>query len=167
MTDKIKSEYVKRTQNLTKKTKAVLRSNLEKKIISELKNYNGSVLFVRGIASGNKKKEVRENIKFCDFLASSELQDAMNRSKLVLCRSGYSTILDLAKLKKKAFLIPTTGQNEQKYLAKHLEELRIAPFCSVKNFKIEMLKDVEKYCGFSKGNTEPFPTELFNLFKGK
>jgi hypothetical protein len=36
--------------------------------------------------------------------------------------------MDLAKLEKKAFFIPTPGQYEQLYLAKKLEEEGIAPF---------------------------------------
>jgi predicted glycosyltransferase len=32
---------------------------------------------------------------------------------MVLSRSGYTTIIDLAKLNKKAFFIPTPGQFEQ------------------------------------------------------
>jgi len=144
-----------------------LRTDLENKIISELKNYKGIVLFVRGIISENKEKDVQGNITFYDFLVSTELEEVINSSKLVLCRSGYSTILDLAKLKKKAFFIPTTGQNEQKYLAKNLEEIGIAPFCSVNNFKSEMLDEVVNYKGFKDVNIEPFSTELFNLFKCK
>ena len=144
-----------------------LRTSLENKIISELKNYKGTVLFVRGIMSENNKKEVCRNIIYYDFLESNELEEAINRSELVLCRSGYSTILDVAKLNKKVFLIPTNGQDEQVYLAKHLEELGIAPNSTTHNFKIEMLQKVEKYNGFNKDDIKPFPTELFNLFKRK
>jgi uncharacterized protein (TIGR00661 family) len=144
-----------------------LRSNLENKIISELNNYEGSVFFVRGIRSINKEKEVRENITFCNFLVSNELEEIINSSKLVLSRSGYSTILDLAKLNKKAFFIPTTGQNEQKYLSKYLEDIGTASFATLKNFKIEMLEETANYSGFKKQRIKPFPAELFNLFQRK
>jgi hypothetical protein len=40
----------------------------------------------------------------------------------VICRSGYSTIMDLIALGKKAILIPTPGQTEQEYLGKILHE---------------------------------------------
>ena len=40
---------------------------------------------------------------------------------MVIARSGYSTIMDLELSKKKAVLIPTPGQYEQLYLAKHLK----------------------------------------------
>jgi UDP-N-acetylglucosamine:LPS N-acetylglucosamine transferase len=52
---------------------------------------------------------------------SRQLEHTFNESELVLCRSGYTTIMDLAKLEK-AFFIPTPGQYEQLYLAKKLEE---------------------------------------------
>lgn len=144
-----------------------LRSNLEKKVIYELKDYKGTVLFVRGIISDNNEKSVNGSITFCDYLVSYELENALNSSKLVLSRSGYSTILDLAKMRKKAFFIPTTGQNEQEYLAKKLKTLQIAPFSSAKKFKIEMLKEVDNYNGFKKDTVKPFPLELFHLFNRK
>ena len=65
-----------------------------------------------------------------------------------MSRSGYTTIMDLAKLEKKAFFIPTPGQFEQEYLANRLNELKIIPCCSQDDFKIEMLNNIEDYSGF-------------------
>ena len=53
-------------------------------------------------------------------LDDESLAKVMLEAKYIFCRSGYSTILDLAKLGLKANLIPTRGQPEQVYLAKHL-----------------------------------------------
>ena len=50
----------------------------------------------------------------------------MAGSDLIVCRSGYSTILDLVALGKKTLLIPTPGQTEQEYLAKLYEEQGIS-----------------------------------------
>lgn len=50
-------------------------------------------------------------------LNSNELEDLIDRSEYVICRSGYSSIMDLIKKQQKAILIPTPGQSEQKYLA--------------------------------------------------
>ena len=44
----------------------------------------------------------------------------MLAADMVLSRSGYTTLMDLAKLNKKAILIPTPGQSEQVYLAEYL-----------------------------------------------
>ena len=38
--------------------------------------------------------------------------------------------MDLAKLNKKAFFIPTPGQFEQEYLAKRLTDLELVPSCN-------------------------------------
>jgi predicted glycosyltransferase len=40
----------------------------------------------------------------------------------VVCRSGYSSVMDLVKLGQKAVLVPTPGQTEQEYLAHYLLE---------------------------------------------
>lgn len=143
-----------------------LRSQLEQKVISELKNYKGKVLFVKGIVESHQKKTEKENITFCNYLLADELEIAINESDIVLARSGYSTIMDLAVLGKKAFFIPTTGQYEQEYLAERMKELKIAPFSSTNNFKMEMLKEINNYDGFNTCTSE-IDSDLFDLFKGK
>ena len=49
------------------------------------------------------------------------MEKVIANSKSILCRSGYSTVMDLFHLKKDVFLIPTPGQTEQEYLADHLD----------------------------------------------
>jgi len=143
-----------------------LRNQLEKKLLDELKNYKGKVIFVKGVVEKHQKTKEEDNITLYNFLLVDELEIAINESKLVLARSGYSTIMDLAVVGKKAFFIPTTGQYEQEYLAKRMQELGIAPYSSTKNFKIEMLNEVKNYAGFSE-NTSEIKSELFDLFKSK
>lgn len=63
-------------------------------------------------------------------MATKDLECAINSSEMVLCRSGYTTIMDLAKLEKKAFFIPTPGQYEQEYLAERLDDKGIVPCCN-------------------------------------
>lgn len=48
---------------------------------------------------------------------------------LIVARSGYTTIMELSGLGvRKVLFVPTPGQPEQEYLARHLEEMRIAPW---------------------------------------
>ena len=47
----------------------------------------------------------------------------MNRSRLAIVRSGYTTLMELAALGKRAVLIPTPGQTEQEYLVDYHREL--------------------------------------------
>jgi len=139
------------------------RSLLENKLISELSKTNHNILFVRGILNEEIKIKNTKNIQFINFLNQAELQKAINESEIVIARSGYSTIMDLAVLNKKAFFIPTPGQTEQEYLAEHLEVLKIAPFSKQHNFKVEQLKKVTMYNGFTKDIITPlvFPFEIF------
>jgi len=51
------------------------------------------------------------------------MQQMINRSRMIVARSGYSTIMELAALRKKALLVPTPGQTEQEYLAEHLQKM--------------------------------------------
>lgn len=140
------------------------RSILEKKIISELKNYPKKVIFIKGIVERNQLKEEKENITFYNFMTSKGLEKALNESNYVLCRSGYTTVMDLAKLNKKGFFIPTPGQFEQEYLAEKFDDEKIIPTCSQDDFKIEMLDKIESYKGFSNLKNKLDWSKLFDLF---
>ena len=142
------------------------RSILENKVLKELENYNESVLFVRGDLKKSSTLKTTENIEVKDYLLTPDLEKAINESKLVLARSGYSTIMDLAVLGKKAFFIPTPGQFEQEYLAEKLSKENVAPFSIQEKFKIEDLKKVKDYSGFKPLKSE-IDLNLFELFKGE
>jgi UDP-N-acetylglucosamine:LPS N-acetylglucosamine transferase len=56
------------------------------------------------------------------YMTGTELNKLYAASQFVVCRSGYSSLMDLAASGKKGVLIPTPGQTEQEYLARHLSE---------------------------------------------
>ena len=126
-----------------------LRTILEHKLIREFNNYPKKVLFIRGVLDKETKIKDTENIKFINFQSQKELYQSIMNSKIIIARSGYSTIMDLATLNKKTFFIPTPKQTEQEYLAKHLEQLQISPFSKQSNFKISMLDKINNYSGFN------------------
>lgn len=53
-------------------------------------------------------------------LNSAALSQLIKAAPVVVSRSGYSSLMDYALLAKKALLIPTPGQGEQEYLARHV-----------------------------------------------
>jgi Glycosyltransferase family 28 C-terminal domain len=58
------------------------------------------------------------NLQFFYAPTSKKLVDIIAQSQTIICRSGYSTLMDLHLLgKKNILLIPTKGQTEQEYLA--------------------------------------------------
>ncbi|MEY2811824.1 MAG: hypothetical protein RI991_819 [Bacteroidota bacterium] len=98
------------------------RSLLEEKIITQIKDIDEQFLVVRGLPTDTQQPSNSAHIEFKNHLSSDDLSSALSSAKLVICRSGYSSIMDLLRLKKKAILIPTPGQTEQLYLAKLLQE---------------------------------------------
>lgn len=123
------------------------RGLLEDKLKVEILKYKGSVVFIKGIVEKDQKKEQIDHVTFYNFMNSRQLEQTFNESEIVLCRSGYTTIMDLVKLEKKAYFIPTPGQYEQEYLAKKLKEEGLVPFSKQDNFGIEDLKEIENYKG--------------------
>lgn len=124
------------------------RSILEEILIKQLPSFQLRGLMVRGVKTELAIK-VSNQIKIVNFLDTEELQSALDQSELVISRPGYSTVMDLAKLSKKAIFIPTPGQTEQEYLAKRLEEKSIAYFEKQKDFDLcRALRQSERYSGF-------------------
>ena len=98
-------------------------------------------------------------------MATEELERTFNESELVLCRSGYTTVMDLAQLGKKAFFIPTPGQYEQEYLAKKLKKDGLVPYAKQENFKIGNLLEIDIFKGLPQMETNIDWKKLFGLFE--
>lgn len=95
------------------------RSRLEKQLRDLALQLREPVLLVRGVTGSNKRDKVNTQLTTVDWLHGTELAQAVAQSKRILCRSGYSTLMDLHYWQKQALLIPTPGQTEQEYLAQH------------------------------------------------
>jgi uncharacterized protein (TIGR00661 family) len=110
---------------------------------------NFKLLMVRGVPEGIEEMiQVEENFFLVDFLGGEKLNTIMLASDLLISRSGYSTIMDLATLAKKAILIPTPGQTEQEYLAYYFKERKIFYSEKQANFNLKRaLVESEKYSG--------------------
>ena len=140
------------------------RTYLETKLFEDLKEYNGTILFINGVIEEQQTIAKKDNMTIYNFMTSVELEKAINQSSIVLSRSGYTTIMDLSKLEKKAFFIPTPGQFEQEYLAKRLDESGLIPFCNQEDFNAEMLNRIDSYKGLKYGVNNINFESLFSLF---
>lgn len=132
------------------------RTMLEQKLQEQLVGSTCKTTFVRGVLTDNNERKIEGNITFVNHLPGNELQQAIEQSEIVLCRSGYSSLMDLAKLDKKAILIPTPGQTEQEYLAKSMRKKKIA-FCQrQKDFDLlKALSEIKNYSGFAGWSSQP------------
>jgi len=87
-------------------------------MIKQLTALNQPSVLVLGITEDDKVEQIN-NLTIYSHLTAEKLEPMIQNARLVICRPGYSTIMDLAVLKKKAILIPTPGQTEQEYLAEY------------------------------------------------
>lgn len=144
------------------------RTMLEEKLLNELKDFEGNILFVKGKIEDEQVQEeiqtAKGKILHYNFMKSDELENALNASEKLLCRSGYTTVMDLAKLEKKAFFIPTPGQYEQEYLAKRMQKQGLVPYSKQENFVLDDLLLIDEFDGLSDFESEVNYSSLFEVF---
>jgi hypothetical protein len=94
------------------------RTILENQLLLKYKNRSEKMLIVRGQPQNDNYQRHIGNITLVPHLPDAELAAVLIGAKKIICRSGYSSIMDLDALKclQKAELIPTPGQTEQEYL---------------------------------------------------
>lgn len=143
------------------------RSLLEEKLIEEIQHYEGDVVFIKGIIEKEQKKEQINCVTYYNYMNTRQLEQTFNESETILCRSGYTTIMDLVKLEKNAFFIPTPGQYEQEYLAQKLKRNGWITYQTQDKFKIQNLQAIGLYKGLPKLNNIPDWKKLFEVFSKK
>lgn len=94
------------------------RSVFEEKLIQTINE--GKLKNATMVGGTFRPMKTTTKINYFSFANSVELQQLIARSKVVISRAGYSTIMDLHAMKKKMILVPTPGQTEQTYLASYL-----------------------------------------------
>ena len=90
--------------------------------MEQLKTVQRKSLVVRGIPEKSQLIKLSEWVSVVSSLESEALNRAMLASDIIISRPGYSTIMDLDVLGKRAIFIPTPGQTEQEYLAAELKK---------------------------------------------
>lgn len=143
------------------------RTQFQDLLFKKFRHTTKKVLFIRGVLQEERFTCLNPNVHIKNYLYGEKLNEAINSSKVVISRSGYTTLLDLAKLEKKAFFIPTPGQPEQEYLAKRLMKLGLVPFCRQEDFTLSQLEQVEKFSGLSTIGPPVYLPGLFDFFKSE
>ncbi len=124
------------------------RTIFEDIIIEQLKDTSLNTIIVRGKPDAIKQTKIAENITIYSHLNTADFKDKLLNSEIILCRSGYSTLMDLSVFGKEAILVPTPGQTEQEYLAAYHKQLKHYYSMSQKDFNLEVaLLNSEGYKG--------------------
>ena len=116
------------------------RTIFENILFEQLKQFKHKVVFIRGLPQA-EEEVVRNtgNIEIHNHLSREALSDRMCRAAYVIARCGYTTVMELMRMKKKSILVPTPGQPEQQYLARHLSSKKWILTATQKNFRLEHL----------------------------
>ena len=94
------------------------RTMLEDKILAQLHDLPGTIAITQG-KTETTTTTTHDNITTYTSVDRNTRENLLNKAKLVIARSGYTTIMDLAVIGTQALLIPTPGQIEQEYLASY------------------------------------------------
>lgn len=116
------------------------RSILEEKICRGIASIPGNVLLVRGLPGHEAALSLPAHVTVKNHLDTEAIQQAIRQSEYIICRSGYTTLMELVTLRKKAILVPTPGQTEQEYLAERL--FRSGTFYMVQQQMFSVEKDL-------------------------
>jgi uncharacterized protein (TIGR00661 family) len=125
------------------------RSYLESKIRNQVGELEGNFALVQGLPNKADSPATKVgNLQIFSYLQADELSRLIANSQIILCRAGYSTLMDLAFFGKKAIFIPTPGQTEQIYLADQLQEANRGVTVSQNQFRLaDTIDKAEKTTG--------------------
>ena len=128
------------------------RKQLERILVPQAGKVAGSCVILLGSPqqAGTLKKS--GTCRVINFASTTEKEDLMNRARFIVCRSGYTSMMEIAELDKHhALFIPTPGQPEQEYLSWYYE--RKGWFHSQSQYRLSLSDDIgiaqrPRYTGF-------------------
>lgn len=96
------------------------RTLLEEKFLSQIQVFpDKKFLLIRG--KNEPLAEAPANLTQIPLANHAAVARAYAESQHIICRSGYTGIMEMAATGRSAWLVPTPGQTEQEYLARHLK----------------------------------------------
>lgn len=113
------------------------RTLFEQLVLNDLEHFAGNALLLRGLPQATVPLPDRHNVVIQNHLPASGLQAVISQSKMIICRPGYTTVMDVLALQKQTIMVPTPGQTEQEYLAQHLQQQGVAVAISQDQFQLK------------------------------
>lgn len=113
------------------------RTLFENKLLGQLPVDGKMCLIIRGIPGDTQITNLRHNLDTANHLTGTQFHGILSKRPIIVCRSGYSTLMDIAFTRNRAILIPTPGQTEQEYLARSLEKKGFYLTCNQHDLNLE------------------------------
>lgn len=144
------------------------RTLLENIILKNIECLKESMVLVRGLPTNSNPlpASLPQQLTVYPHLPAADLAPIILSSEWIICRSGYSTLMDLAALHKNAILIPTPGQTEQEYLAQQLAAQGMATTVTQTKFSLSAsIAQAKKLSADSRASKE-LPFFNTNMLQG-
>ncbi len=94
------------------------RTILENSLLQYWQQHPGKKrMLVRGLPGQAARQDGPPGVVICNHLPAAALQQQIANAGTLVCRSGYSSLMDLLPYNKRLVMVPTPGQTEQEYLA--------------------------------------------------
>jgi hypothetical protein len=128
------------------------RTQLEKILLPQVLTLEGSCVVLLGSPSNMKIPEKTGRCRIIPFASARDKEELMNRAECIICRSGYTSMMEIAELgKRHALFIPTPGQPEQEYLSWYYEKQNW--YHSQSQYRLDLSADIKvamqpRYSGF-------------------
>lgn len=114
------------------------RTMFEDLILEQAKKIKDNVLILRAKPeSRDLPRDVSANVSMFNHVDDEMFVKLVDSAENIICRGGYSSLMDLVRLNRTAYLVPTPGQTEQEYLAAHLGELGYFDWCKQSDFQLD------------------------------
>lgn len=115
------------------------RSIFEKKAIEQSSSLNGKIIIVCGKTESSGVRTIG-NTEIYDHASREMIYSMMKGTNMIISRPGYSSVMEIVSMNKKALFIPTPGQTEQEYLGRYFKEKGY--FHSVQQKNMDLEKDI-------------------------
>ena len=123
------------------------RTLFERLVLQQAPRLPGRVVVALGQPDAAVQTRHEGRLTVYSYLDRHQQQAFMNRARLVVTRSGYTTLMELAELGKPALLVPTVGQSEQEYLARYHEQQ--GHLHAVTQRCLDLPRDIERARGYA------------------
>ena len=118
------------------------RGLLEERVLQALPELSGNIVVTLGRPHDDGECREIAGATVYGYLDRQRQAEMLNRAKLVMTRSGYTTLMELAGLGRKALFVATPGQSEQEYLAQYHREC--GHVWSVEQKHLDIPRDLER-----------------------
>ena len=112
------------------------RSILEQCLLQQLQLNPQQVQFVRGLPAATAALSAPAGVTVHNFVTGPALEKMINEAAIIICRAGYSSMMDLLPLGKRCIFIPTPGQSEQEYLGEWMRSNKYAVVVTQQKFSL-------------------------------